>query len=110
MCKANTPDKFSACYKKLYFDLEGQLASKKPAREDDQLLVEHHQSSAYSILQASRKKIPVEDVLTKCQMTIQVGIEKTSELSICCSNDADLEMAIADFFLFSLQKCSKLHC
>ncbi len=36
----------------------------------------------------------MEDVLTKHQMTIQVGIEKMSELSIFQLNDADLEMAI----------------
>ncbi len=74
---------------------------KKSAAEDDQLLVEHHQSCSSSVLQASRKKVPVDYMLTKWQMTIQVGIEKTSELSICQLNHADLE-AIADFFIVGI--------
>ncbi len=61
--------------------------------------MQHHQSSASLILQNSRKKEPPEEVITKRQMTIQVGIKKTSELSIHRLNDADLEMAIADFFI-----------
>ncbi len=72
---------------------------KKHAAKDDQLLVQHHQSSASLILQNSREKVPPEGVITKCQMTIQVGIEKTSELSTCHSNDTGLEMAIADLFI-----------
>ncbi len=75
---------------------------KKHAAKDDQLLVQHHQSTASLILQNSRKKVPPEEVITKSQMTIQVGIEKTSELSICHLNDADLEMAIADFFIVKI--------
>ncbi len=78
ICKANICDKFSAQYKKLYFDQERRMTSKLHAAEDDQLLVEHHQSSASSVLQASRKKVPLEDMLTKHHMTIQVGIDKTS--------------------------------
>ncbi len=71
---------------------------KKHAAKDDQLLEEHHQSSVSSFLQNSRKKVPVEDMITKHQMTIQVGIEKRSELSICCLNDGYLQIAIVDFF------------
>ncbi len=72
---------------------------KKCAVKDDQLLAQHHQSTISSFLQNSRKKVPVEDVITKSQMTIQVSIEKISELCICCSNDADLEMCNVDFFI-----------
>ncbi len=62
--------------------------------------MQQHQSTASSILQNSSKKVPPKEVRTKRKMTIQVGIKKTSELSICCSNDADLEIAITDFFHF----------
>ncbi len=79
----------------------------KCAAEDDQVLVQHHQSTASLILQNSRKKVPPEEVITKSQMTIQVGIEKTNELRFCHLNDADLEMVIADFLL---QKCCRLYC
>ncbi len=54
--------------------------------------------SASMELQASRSKVPATDVASKCQMTIQVGMEKTTHFNIQRSNDADLEMAIADFF------------
>ncbi len=83
---------------------------KKCAAKDDKLLVQHHQSTASLILQNSRKKLLPEEVITKCQMTNQVGIEKTSELSICCSNDADLEIAITDFFHFKNIAYSRSYC
>ncbi len=49
-------------------------------------------------LQASWKQIPATDVVPTWQMTIPLGMEKTNEFNIQRSNDANLEMAIANFF------------
>ncbi len=63
------------------------------------MCVEGSQKSCSSELQTSMRKESASNVSFKWQMTIQVGIEKTNELSIQWSNDTGLEMAITDFSL-----------
>ena len=54
------------------------------------MIVSDLQSNAVSTLQSSKK--------TSCQMTIQTGMERTCQSDIRHTNNAILEMAIADFF------------
>ena len=82
----------------MYLERESKIESKKRAAEDASLCVEGSQMSASMELQASWSKVPATDVASKRQMPIQVGMEKTTHFNIQRSNDANLEMAIVDFF------------
>ncbi len=82
----------------MYLDRESKIESKKRVADDALLCVKGSQMSASMELQASWSEVPATDVASKRQMTIQVGMEKTTHFNIQRSNDANLEMAIANFF------------
>ncbi len=76
---------------------EERIESKDSAKTEF-LLVEGTQKSASSELITSQQKESPMYVPSKCQITIHVGFEKTNKLSIQRSNNADLEMALVEFF------------
>ncbi len=62
----------------MYLDRESKIESKKRVADDALLCVKGSQMSASMELQASQSKVPATDVASKRQMTIQVGMEKTT--------------------------------
>ncbi len=89
-CKGTVPPAYHQQYLQLYNSLKEKSGSKKRPADDNLLIVSNLQSNAVSTFQSSKK--------TSCQMTIQTGMEHTCQSDICHTNNAMLEMAIADFF------------
>ena len=89
-CKGTIPPAYHQRYLQLYNSSKEKSGIKKRAADDNAIIVSDLQSNAVSTLQSSKK--------TCRQMTIQTGMERTCQSDIRHTNNAILEMAIADFF------------
>ncbi len=82
-CNGTVPPAYHQQYLQLYNSLTR-------AADDNAVIVSDLQSNAVFTSQSSKK--------SSCQMTIQTGLQCTSQSDIHHTNNAILEMAIADFF------------
>ncbi len=80
----------------LYNSLKEILGSRKRATNDNAIIVSNLQSNTMFSLQSSKK--------SSCQMTIHTGMERTLQSDIHHTNNAILEMAIADFFIAKISQ------
>ena len=86
-------------YQELFDRRNSSKAGKKRVHEDSAKLVEEFQSSLAQALVASRSPpLSCPPPMTKGQTTILSGFDRVVSNDIRRSNDAQLEMAIADFF------------
>ena len=86
-------------YQELFDRKNSSKAGKKQVHEDSAKLVEDSLSSLAQALVASRSPpLSCPPPMTKGQTTILSGFDRVVSNDIRRSNDAQLEMAIADFF------------
>ncbi len=89
-CKGTVPPAYHQQYLQLNNSSKEKSGSKKRAADDNLIIVSDLQSNAVSTLQSFKE--------SSHQMTIQTGMERTCQSDILHTNNAILEMAIADFF------------